>query len=140
MIYFIRDEATQLIKIGFTAADVENRLRTLQTGCPGKLVLLLHMEGSEQDEAAWHERFVDARERGEWFTPVPELLLAIMEERVLQLESENARLLEELQEECEQRTMVEAELRQLVCVHNMKGDRFTKDGVYRFIPREKDPL
>ena len=55
--------------------------------------------------------------------------LAIMEEKVLQLETENACLLEELQEEREQRTMVEAQLRQLVCVHNMKGDRFTDNGV-----------
>ena len=56
MIYFIRDEATQFIKIGY-ARDVENRLGTLQTACPGSLVLLLQMEGSKPEETAWHERF-----------------------------------------------------------------------------------
>ena len=71
MIYFIRDEATQHIKIGFTAGDGEDRLRDLQTGCPGQLVLLLQIDGSKQDETAWHDRFADARLRdpGEWFKP-----------------------------------------------------------------------
>src|SRR5258708_4315485 len=94
MIYFIRDEATLFIKIGFTDGEVEARLQALQTGCPGVLVVLFHIEGSEQDETAWHERFANVRERGEWFRPVPELLLAIMEAKVSHLEAENARLLE----------------------------------------------
>ena len=92
MIYFTRDEVTKLVKIGFTARDGEDRLRDFQTGCPGQLVLLLQIEGSKQDEAAWHERFAEARERGEWFQPVPELLLAITEAKVSQLEAENAQL------------------------------------------------
>jgi hypothetical protein len=94
MIYFIRDEETLRIKIGFTAGDGEDRLRDLQTGCPGRLVLLFQMEGSKQEEKAWHQRFASARvrDRGEWFYPVPELMLAIMEAKVLQLEAENARL------------------------------------------------
>jgi len=77
MIYFICDEATQHIKIGFTAGDSEDRLRDLQTGCSGQLVLLLQIAGPRQLETAWHERFAGARERGEWFRPVPELLQAI---------------------------------------------------------------
>lgn len=138
MIYFIRDDATQLIKIGFTAGEVENRLRSLQTGCPGKLVVILQIDGSEQDETAWHQRFADARERGEWFRPISELLLAIMELKVAQLEGENADLLAELQEEREQHTVVKAQHDQLICVHNMKGDQFTEDGVYGFIPHDQD--
>lgn len=138
MIYFIRDEATQFIKIGVTAGDAENRLQTLQTGCPGNLVLLLEIEGSEQDEGAWHERFAGARERGEWFRPVPELLLAIMEAKVLQLEAENARLLELLAAEKSQTSTLKGQLGSLSTFAHSTADRFTEDGVYRFIPREKD--
>src|SRR5262245_20648337 len=106
MIYFIRDEATQYIKIGFTAGDSEDRLSDLQTGCPGRLVLLLEMEGSKQLETAWHERFAGARERGEWFRPVPELLQAIddvkasIEEKAS--EENVRRILQKLQREQEE--------------------------------------
>lgn len=110
MIYFIRDEETQFVKIGFTAGDGEDRLRDLQTGCPGELVLLLQMEGSQQEETAWHERFAGARERGEWFRPVPELLLAITEAKVSQLEAENARLQATLDAERERLDVARAQL------------------------------
>ena len=109
MIYFIRDEATQFIKIGVTVGDVEDRRRTLQTGCPGNLVVLFQMEGSEQDEATWHERFANVRDRGEWFRPVPELLLAIMEAKVLHLEAENTRLLELLAAEWFEQAVIESQ-------------------------------
>ncbi|MBU4273065.1 MAG: GIY-YIG nuclease family protein [Planctomycetes bacterium] len=138
MIYFMRDEATQFIKIGVTINNAEDRRRTLQTGCPGNLTLLLEMEGSEQDETAWHERFASVRERGEWFRPVPELLLAIMEAKVMQLEAENSRLLELLAAEKDQTSTLKGQLRSLKTFAHSKADRFTEDGVYRFIPREKD--
>src|SRR5437868_5471954 len=92
MIYFLRDEATQLVKIGFTSNTREARLRDMQTGCPGELVLVFEQEGSKADEGSWHARFAHARVRGEWFSPVPELLLAIMEAKVAYLEADNARL------------------------------------------------
>lgn len=63
-----------------------------RSGCPGTLVVLLQMEGSEKDETALHQRFVSARERGEWFRPVPELLLVITEAKLSQLEEEKAEL------------------------------------------------
>ena len=69
--------STLLVKIGFTERDVDDRLREFQTGCPGILTPLLQMSGTRQDEQAWHERFAAARERGEWFRPVPELLQAV---------------------------------------------------------------
>jgi len=99
MVYFARDEATKLIKIGFTSRDGEDRLQDIQTGCPGKLVLLLQVEGTKQDEAAWHQRFAGARERGEWFRPVPELLLVITEAKLSQLEADNTRLQARLEAE-----------------------------------------
>src|SRR5262249_34508835 len=61
----------------------------------------------------WHERFADARERGEWFGPVPELLLAIMEAKVSQLEAENARLQASLDAERERAREVRSSLGQL---------------------------
>ncbi len=45
MIYFIRNEETNKIKIGYSK-DPEERLRTLQTGSSGKLTLLLAIEGT----------------------------------------------------------------------------------------------
>jgi hypothetical protein len=110
MIYFGRDEATKLIKIGFTTGEGEDRLRDLQTGCPGPLVLLLQMEGLKQDETAWHERFASVRERGEWFRPAPELLLAITEAKVSQLEAENARLQAKLDAETERWSVARGQL------------------------------
>ena len=112
MIYFIRDEATQNIKIGFTAREGADRLRDFQTGCPGNLVVLLEIEGSKQDETAWHNRFANARvrDRGEWFEPVPELMLAIMEAKVSQLEAENARLQVALDAEHERLSVARGQL------------------------------
>jgi len=97
MIYFIRDEATQHIKIGFTKGYGKDRLRELQTGCLGQLILLLEIRGSKQDETAWHDRFEAVRERGEWFRPVPELLQAIEEMKAAQAETVR-RALSKLQE------------------------------------------
>ncbi len=73
MIYFIQDSGTLLIKIGFTDGYPANRLLALQTGNPSGLVLLKTTEGAKSDEAELHRRFADARERGEWFRPTPEL-------------------------------------------------------------------
>ena len=101
MIYFIRDESTQHIKIGYTAGHGEKRLRDLQTGCPGQLMLLLHLEGLRQHETAWHKRFASARERGEWFRPVPELRRAIEVVKVSQMDTVK-RVLKELQKEQEE--------------------------------------
>jgi hypothetical protein len=98
MIYFARDEATLLVKIGFTEREVHDRLREIQTGCPGLLTPLLQMDGTRQDDQAWHDRFAAARERGEWFRPVPELLRAIEEAKASQVETVR-RVLQKLREE-----------------------------------------
>lgn len=66
MIYFIQDSETGHIKIGH-AADPERRLKQLQTGCPGKLILLCTVSGSKDDEAKIHKKFAHHRLRGEWF-------------------------------------------------------------------------
>ncbi len=74
MIYFIQDEASLAIKIGFTNGDPEERLKTLQTGCPGKLWLIHTTPGDQAFEKDLHDRFAQARVNGEWFRPVPAIL------------------------------------------------------------------
>lgn len=77
MIYFIQDSDTLHVKIGHTRGDPAARLKDLQTGNPSKLVLLGTMPGGQAEEAGLHQRFAAARAAGEWFRPVPELLLLI---------------------------------------------------------------
>jgi hypothetical protein len=72
--YFIRLGKAGPIKIGRTF-DVAARVRKLQTGAPEKLDVLRVLDGDF--ETALHQRFAEFRSHGEWFSPVPELLLAI---------------------------------------------------------------
>lgn len=80
MIYFTQDSTTLHVKIGHTAGDeAETRRKALQTGNPSELVVLATMPGERADETALHQRFAAARVAGEWFRPVPALLLLIGE-------------------------------------------------------------
>jgi hypothetical protein len=79
VIYFIQDEERLSIKIGHAEGEVAERLRALQTGNPAPLVLLGCVEGNKADEAGLHGRFAGARERNEWFRPVPSLIRFLME-------------------------------------------------------------
>src|SRR5262245_48533331 len=79
VIYFIQDSATYAIKIGHTNDDPYVRLDALQTGNPSELVLLTSMPGECFHEARLHRNLAAARIRGEWFRPVPELLLLLCE-------------------------------------------------------------
>lgn len=81
MIYFIQDDSTLAIKIGFTDGDPELRLKSLQTGSAGGFHLLATVPGGQADERSLHERFAAARVRGEWFQPSPELLAHILQEQ-----------------------------------------------------------
>ncbi len=74
MIYFIQDEATFHIKIGFTDGEPEDRLAALQTGCPSRIVLLASIAGDRTKEKELHARFAAHRVVGEWFNPSPALL------------------------------------------------------------------
>jgi hypothetical protein len=66
-VYVLRAKGTNLVKIGFTAGDVEERRRALQTGCPHELVVELTFAGTMEDERRAHERWTDRRRVGEWF-------------------------------------------------------------------------
>ena len=65
-VYFIQDSHTGYIKIGW-ADDPYRRLKNLQTGCAGKLILLGAFEGTVQDEHQHHKLMNNNHVRGEWF-------------------------------------------------------------------------
>lgn len=72
-VYFIRDESTGAVKIGY-ARDVERRRRSLQTGLPGKITTLRVLDGDLATESWLHVRFAHLHLRGEWFRYSDEML------------------------------------------------------------------
>ncbi len=79
MIYFAQDQSSGLIKIGSTGGNPEDRVKALQTGCPGKLTLLLVQHGDSEQERDLHRLFASCHERGEWFKPLPKLLAFLLD-------------------------------------------------------------
>jgi len=75
-IYFIQGECGGPIKIGYTT-DLEQRLKSLQTGYPDRLELLLAFPANPNYEKAIHKQFEEYRLNGEWFKPTPEVLKKI---------------------------------------------------------------
>lgn len=71
-VYFIKDVDRNLIKIGFSI-NVFKRLKELETGNAGNLVLLKKIKGTTKDEARLHRRFSHLRTRLEWFIVAEEL-------------------------------------------------------------------
>jgi hypothetical protein len=67
-VYFIQGESGGPIKIGY-ATDVSNRIRTLQTGYPEALKLLLAIPGNVNNEKVTHHELRQYRLQGEWFKP-----------------------------------------------------------------------
>jgi len=58
------------VKVG-RSSDVDRRIRELQTGCPHRLRLILHLPGEGGVERSIHESFHRYRTRygkGEWFS------------------------------------------------------------------------
>lgn len=84
-LYFIQEGSEGCIKIGWTRADPEVRLRTFQVGNSSTLRLLGSVLAPLDAETGWHERFAGSCRRSEWFWPTPDLLAAI-EEAVAQQE------------------------------------------------------
>ena len=66
MIYFIRQENTGFVKIGYSANPVK-RLSTLQVANPNKLYILGIAKGNVDDEWAYQKRYFEYFVRGEWF-------------------------------------------------------------------------
>jgi hypothetical protein len=70
-VYFILDKISNAVKIG-KANDVLDRLSTLQTGNPNKLILLGYIECISEKysfliEKQYHQKFKDLHLNGEWF-------------------------------------------------------------------------
>jgi uncharacterized protein YozE (UPF0346 family) len=76
-VYFISSKKNLEIKIGFTAGQVEKRLKSLQTAHPYKLQLITKIPGTPEYEKSLHERFSKFRLEGEWFKSDPDLLAFI---------------------------------------------------------------
>ena len=75
-IYFLRNEITRNIKIGFSM-DVEKRIKDLQTSNDSELKLLKYVKGTLKQEKAIHIAFSYLNLRGEWFRSSRELLTYI---------------------------------------------------------------
>lgn len=74
MIYFIQNENTKAIKIGYTGGEVSRRVAQLQTSSSERLKLLGSIAGAQTDEAFLHSQFAACRLSGEWFMPHAELI------------------------------------------------------------------
>lgn len=75
------EDRTAPVKIGF-ARDVHQRMRSLQTGNPDRLRLLVCFPGTRRHERRLHERFADARIHDEWFRYTPDLESFVVAARV----------------------------------------------------------
>lgn len=70
VIYFIQDQDSLHVKIGFTSSDTpEGRLKAFQTGNSSRMVVLATMAGEMSDEQELHARFCEYKVAGEWFRP-----------------------------------------------------------------------
>lgn len=79
-VYFIRGEKTGLVKIGYSKAP-ERRLTDIQVGSGERVRLILQVPGAPVDERAFHARFRDTRDRGEWFREEGELAKFLRKQR-----------------------------------------------------------
>lgn len=74
IVYFIKDEVTSLIKIGYTT-NIVRRFSALSTGMPGRLSIIRILFGTSLCEKEFHEVFAADRVSGEWFSFNPKMLL-----------------------------------------------------------------
>ena len=74
-VYFIQEEESGNIKIGFSEKHPKGRLKDFQTGNSNKLTLLGYIEGTYKDESKLHNEFFKERIRkdNEWFKSSPKL-------------------------------------------------------------------
>jgi len=73
MIYFIKNQKAEAIKIGYTKNNIRRRLATLQISSPECLELLGVMKGKKKEEKELHAKFKHLSIRGEWFNASEEL-------------------------------------------------------------------
>lgn len=87
-VYFARAAKSGLIKIGFSTTP-DKRLQAIQTDNGDTVSLILTVPGRRAEERAFHVRFNDNRERGEWFREEGQLL-KFLKAKKLDLASVNA--------------------------------------------------
>jgi hypothetical protein len=79
MVYFMRAEGLPYIKIGYCDdAQIHQRVKSLQTGCPTRLRIVAAIPGNAEAERAMHREFALHRTYGEWFELAP-VIVARME-------------------------------------------------------------
>lgn len=61
------------VKIGYTSKSIEERIVSLQTGCPETITIFATFRGSKQYETHFHQRFSAFNTQGEWFRREGEL-------------------------------------------------------------------
>lgn len=80
LVYFIQQDVTLAVKIGYTETmtSLAVRLADLQTGSPYPLRVIYQTDGSQEFERRLHRRFREQRLRGEWFAPTMEMAEMIL--------------------------------------------------------------
>lgn len=81
MIYIIRAENSDIVKIGFTHsnATLKKRLATLRGSCPLKLKIEATMNGSKLKERCLHSFYISHHRNGEWFNLTIEEVVLLVE-------------------------------------------------------------
>ena len=69
LVYLLKTQDLDEYKIGFTKGDIKKRLKSLQTGCPSKIVVVDSFESkfSTKIESTLHFMWDRFRVNGEWF-------------------------------------------------------------------------
>jgi len=66
-IYFVQPADLPLVKIGYTAGDLNSRVSSIQCHNHTPLTVVHSERGSRVQEQNYHIRFTKCHERGEWF-------------------------------------------------------------------------
>ena len=74
LIYLVRGKVTELIKIGQTKVDIEQRVKELQIGSPDILEVIAVTFEPHTSENELHNKFSEYRKHGEWFLPSEDIL------------------------------------------------------------------
>jgi len=76
VVYFIRNERTQAVKIGF-ASDLRSRFSAIKTSASDPVVIAAAIPGGAGTEKRLHDHFKELATQGEWFRDDPSLSSAI---------------------------------------------------------------
>jgi len=89
-VYILKTQGHNVYKIGITSGKINDRIASLQTGCPHKIIYIFHaqVENEQVLEARLHKYFKLHRMQGEWFRlHSDQVLEAIQKIQLVQKES-----------------------------------------------------